>query len=58
MEGSRRPGYYSPAGDGSHPNDRGYKAMADAIDLRLFRQRAGGRYGAKLSAKAPLLPHT
>jgi lysophospholipase L1-like esterase len=80
MEGSRRPGYYSPAseakrqavnrwirtsgafdavidfdavvrdpdrpgrlspaydsGDGSHPNDRGYKAMADAIDLRLFR---------------------
>jgi lysophospholipase L1-like esterase len=80
MEGTRRPGYYSPAseakrqavnrwirtsrafdavidfdavvrdpkrrarlrptydsGDGSHPNDRGYKAMADAIDLALFR---------------------
>jgi lysophospholipase L1-like esterase len=25
------------SGDGSHPNDRGYKAMADAIDLALFR---------------------
>jgi lysophospholipase L1-like esterase len=35
-----RPTRLSPAydsGDGSHPNDRGYKAMADAIDLALFR---------------------
>jgi lysophospholipase L1-like esterase len=25
------------SGDHVHPNDRGYRAMADAIDLRLFR---------------------
>jgi len=25
------------SGDGVHPNDAGYKAMADAIDLSLFR---------------------
>ena len=27
------------SGDHVHPNDRGYRAMADAIDLRLFRWR-------------------
>ena len=26
------------SGDHVHPNDRGYRAMADAIDLRLFRR--------------------
>jgi lysophospholipase L1-like esterase len=31
-----RPDYDS--GDHVHPNDRGYRAMADAIDLRLFRR--------------------
>ena len=25
-------------GDHSHPNDAGYRAMADAIDLSLFRE--------------------
>jgi lysophospholipase L1-like esterase len=25
------------SGDHLHPNDAGYKAMADSIDLRLFR---------------------
>ena len=25
------------SGDHVHPNDRGYRAMAEAIDLRLFR---------------------
>ena len=25
------------SGDHLHPNDAGYKAMAEAIDLRLFR---------------------
>ena len=30
-----RPAYDS--GDHAHPNDAGYKAMADAIDLSLFR---------------------
>jgi lysophospholipase L1-like esterase len=24
-------------GDHLHPNDAGYKAMADAVDVRLFR---------------------
>ena len=26
------------SGDHVHPNDAGYKAMADAIDLSLFRE--------------------
>ena len=32
-----RPAYDS--GDHAHPNDAGYKAMADAIDLSLFRDQ-------------------
>jgi lysophospholipase L1-like esterase len=27
------------SGDHVHPNDRGYRAMADAIDLKLFRRQ-------------------
>jgi len=26
------------SGDHGHPNDAGYKAMADAIDLKLFKK--------------------
>jgi lysophospholipase L1-like esterase len=29
------------SGDHLHPNDAGYEAMANAIDLRLFRIGAG-----------------
>ena len=29
------------SGDGLHPSDAGYKAMGDAIDLALFRGKAG-----------------
>ena len=32
-----RPAYDS--GDNLHPNDAGYKAMADAIDLSLFKDQ-------------------
>ena len=35
-----RPAYDS--GDNLHPNDAGYKAMADAIDLSLFRDQVSG----------------
>ena len=37
-----RPTRFLPAfdsGDHLHPNDAGYQAMADAIDLRLLRNR-------------------
>jgi lysophospholipase L1-like esterase len=30
------------SGDHLHPGDAGYRAMADFIDLRLFRSRSGG----------------
>jgi lysophospholipase L1-like esterase len=30
------------SGDNLHPNDAGYRAMADAIDLSLFKDRAPG----------------
>lgn len=36
----QRPGYLDPAfnsGDNLHPNPRGYAAMADCVDLQLFR---------------------
>ena len=36
-----RPAYDS--GDNLHPNDAGYKAMADAIDLSLFKDQDLGR---------------
>ena len=36
-----RPAYDS--GDNLHPNDAGYQAMADAIDLSLFRSQRSGR---------------
>jgi lysophospholipase L1-like esterase len=29
------------SGDHLHPNDAGYRAMADAIDLRLFDEPDG-----------------
>ena len=29
------------SGDHVHPNDAGYKALADAIDLKLFRDNEG-----------------
>ncbi|MEO8302681.1 MAG: SGNH/GDSL hydrolase family protein [Betaproteobacteria bacterium] len=41
------------SGDNLHPNDAGYKAMADAVDLRLFAQRNPGR-----RAVDPLIPST
>lgn len=31
------------SGDNLHPNDAGYQAMADAIDLSLFRDHGSGR---------------
>jgi lysophospholipase L1-like esterase len=31
------------SGDNLHPNDAGYQAMADAIDLSLFRDQGSGR---------------
>jgi len=36
-----RPAYDS--GDNLHPNDAGYQAMADAIDLSLFKSQGSGR---------------
>jgi lysophospholipase L1-like esterase len=43
-----RPAYDS--GDNLHPNDAGYRAMADAIDLSLFKAQASGR--SMVSAKS------
>jgi len=39
------------SGDNLHPNDAGYKAMADAIDLSLFKDRVPAR--RTVSAKGP-----
>ncbi|HEX4459303.1 MAG TPA: SGNH/GDSL hydrolase family protein, partial [Polyangia bacterium] len=42
MRDPQRPTFLAPpfdSGDHLHPNDAGYKAMADAIDLRLFADR-------------------
>jgi lysophospholipase L1-like esterase len=44
-----RPAYDS--GDNLHPNDAGYQAMADAIDLSLFKDKDSGRRAVK--AKRP-----
>lgn len=41
MGDPKRPGHLSPAydsGDHLHPNDAGYRAMAEAVDLRLFAE--------------------
>jgi lysophospholipase L1-like esterase len=37
-------------GDHLHPNDMGYKAMADAIDLKLFRRSPYGVSGGRLGS--------
>ena len=47
-----RPAYDS--GDNLHPNDAGYRAMADAIDLSLFERRDSGRRAVE--AKGPATP--
>ena len=39
VEDPAKPGYINPAydcGDHLHPNDAGYKAMADSVDLNLL----------------------
>jgi len=40
------------SGDNLHPNDAGYQAMANAIDLSLFKDRDSERRG--VNAKGPL----
>jgi lysophospholipase L1-like esterase len=42
------------SGDHLHPNDTGYRAMADAIDLSLFREHGWGRHA--VNAKSPSAP--
>ena len=42
------------SGDNLHPNDAGYQAMADAIDLSLFRDQDWGRRA--VHAKGPSAP--
>ncbi len=46
-----RPAYDS--GDNLHPNDAGYKAMADAIDLSLFNIVGARRTGLKTASPPP-----
>ena len=40
------------SGDNLHPNDAGYKAMADAINLSLFTDRNLGRRGVNAISKS------
>ena len=47
-----RPAYDS--GDNLHPNDAGYRAMADAIDLSLFKDRGSGRRAVNATDRAQL----
>ena len=44
-----RPAYDS--GDNLHPNDAGYQAMADAIDLSLFRDQGSARRAVKAKSQ-------
>ena len=46
-----RPAYDS--GDNLHPNDAGYQAMADAIDLSLFTDRDWGRRAVAAKGQLP-----
>ncbi|MCC7327867.1 MAG: SGNH/GDSL hydrolase family protein [Burkholderiales bacterium] len=46
-----RPAYDS--GDNLHPNDAGYRAMADAIDLSLFKARSPARRAAGAKSLPP-----
>jgi lysophospholipase L1-like esterase len=41
------------SGDNLHPNDAGYRAMADAIDLSLFSDQVPGRRGVKAKGASP-----
>ena len=53
-----RPAYDS--GDNLHPNDAGYQAMADAIDLSLFKGQVSGRraVAAKTQPTQSVKPQT
>jgi lysophospholipase L1-like esterase len=46
-----RPAYDS--GDNLHPNDAGYQAMADAIDLWLFKDQDSGRRAVTPKSRLP-----
>jgi lysophospholipase L1-like esterase len=41
------------SGDNLHPNDAGYKAMADAIDLSLFKDQDLGRRAVNVKSQSP-----
>ena len=60
MEDPARPGVLNPdfdSGDGLHPNDAGYAAMAAAIDLQWLRGRTAPKEDAQ-PAKAGPVPAT
>jgi lysophospholipase L1-like esterase len=42
------------SGDNLHPNDAGYQAMADAVDLLLFRERDAGRRAVAAKGRSRL----
>ena len=48
--GTMRPAYDS--GDNLHPNDAGYQAMADAIDLSLFKDPNLGRRAVNAKSRS------
>lgn len=41
------------SGDNLHPNDAGYRAMADAIDLSLFKDQGSGRRAVNAKSRSP-----
>jgi lysophospholipase L1-like esterase len=41
------------SGDNLHPNDAGYQAMADAIDLSLFKDQGLGRRAVNAKSRSP-----